>query len=531
MLKTLERLCDRHIRSGPLVENPVNKNQHAYQSGKSTETALHQVVHKIEGALQDKQSCLVTFIDIEGAFDKTTFLSIEKGLRSRGVDENLNEWITQMLANRAALIENSEVTRCLVTKGCPQGGVLSPLLWVLVANELLESLNKDGIYTIGYADDLAIMISGLFESTLCEKMQKALRVVEEWCHRHSLSVNPNKTELVLFTRKTKMPKLELPRLFGTSLNLSKEVKYLGIWLDSKLIWGKQLDHVTTKATNVLWQCTRAVGKDWGLKPKLCLWMYKVMVRPVLTYGAVVWWPRTNLVTAINKLQQVQRLACSLISGCTKSTPSAALDIILGLTPLHIHIQQEAMAAALRIKSTDQWKGHYRITNHCKILEKATDIIPEALRGTDRIATTYLNNKGYEVAAEVTEVTPPSTPPLYHIYTDGAKQRKGAGCGFYCPETGLSRAQPLNKTTTAFQAETLGLQLAATDISSSIESTSTETIEGQIRLIFITDSAALTNALKRPDTRSKSVAECHTALQRLTDIYTSQSNGQIAMAPV
>jgi hypothetical protein len=39
-----------------------------------------------------------------------------------------------------------------VVGGCPQGGVLSPLLWNLVADRLLTTTNDQGFSTFGYAD-------------------------------------------------------------------------------------------------------------------------------------------------------------------------------------------------------------------------------------------------------------------------------------------------------------------------------------------------------------------------------------------
>src|SRR5699024_12020143 len=60
-------------------------------------------------------------------------------------------------------------------------GVLSLLLWNLVADELLPLLNNSGFYAIGYADGLVILLTGNHESMLCEIMQTALRMVEKWC--------------------------------------------------------------------------------------------------------------------------------------------------------------------------------------------------------------------------------------------------------------------------------------------------------------------------------------------------------------
>jgi hypothetical protein len=44
LLKTMEKLVDRHIRDGVLRIYPLHRNQHAYQTGKSTETSLHNVI-------------------------------------------------------------------------------------------------------------------------------------------------------------------------------------------------------------------------------------------------------------------------------------------------------------------------------------------------------------------------------------------------------------------------------------------------------------------------------------------------------
>jgi hypothetical protein len=37
LLKTMAKFVDRHIRDDVLKEHPIHQNQHAYQTGKSTE--------------------------------------------------------------------------------------------------------------------------------------------------------------------------------------------------------------------------------------------------------------------------------------------------------------------------------------------------------------------------------------------------------------------------------------------------------------------------------------------------------------
>jgi len=154
--------------------------------------------------LDNKESTLGIFIDIEGAFDKTTFPTITQQLNSRNVPLVVGEWKLKMLSSRAISINVEDITvRALVMKGCPQGGVLSPYLWNIVLDTLINHLNNNGFYTIAYADDIVILLTGKFVNTLCDRAQDGLKLIKTWCKEHSLSINPDKTEMVLFTRKKK----------------------------------------------------------------------------------------------------------------------------------------------------------------------------------------------------------------------------------------------------------------------------------------------------------------------------------------
>ncbi|XP_059048817.1 cell adhesion molecule Dscam2-like, partial [Achroia grisella] len=274
----MERLCDKEIRDLICINKPLHTNQHAYSEGKSTESALHSVVSRIGNSLNSKQPTLGAFIDIEGAFDKTNFTSISRALAIHGVPTTLIEWINNMLKNRAIQF-TVNTTFGIVSRGCPQGGVLSPLLWNLVVNELIEELNDNDLYTVGYADDIAVLISGNFEGTLCDCMREAFRTIERWCENHELSVNPSKTELIMFTNKRAPGTFNLPKLFNTELKLKEDVKYLGVILDSKLLWNKHLDHKINKSTIAFYQCRKM--HKWGVSPKITLWLYTSVIRPML----------------------------------------------------------------------------------------------------------------------------------------------------------------------------------------------------------------------------------------------------------
>jgi len=78
---------------------------------RSTDTALHSLVSCIERGFRNKEYYLAAFLDIECAFNNVTPTAINGALTELGMT---------------------------LTRGTPQGGVLLPLLWVIVVNTLLS---------------------------------------------------------------------------------------------------------------------------------------------------------------------------------------------------------------------------------------------------------------------------------------------------------------------------------------------------------------------------------------------------------
>ena len=123
-------------------------------------------------------------------------------------------------------------------------------------------------------------------------------------------------------------KWELPsnlHLDGKTLKLDKSTKFLGVDLDSKLNINEHRKHIAKKATTSLMQCRKAVGPTWGLTPKSCKWIYEKAIRPILSYGSLVWINALKKKHNINTLAKVERLAMHMTSGAMPSTPTIALN--------------------------------------------------------------------------------------------------------------------------------------------------------------------------------------------------------------
>jgi hypothetical protein len=113
-------------------------------------------------------------------------------------------------------------------------------------------------------------------------MQWTLSTIQIWCNKVGLSVNLDKTVLVVFTRKRKLQGFFEPQLSGVKLHLSGSVKYLGVILDSQLTWREHLEVKVRKAHNLLWACRRACGMGWGLRPKVVHGLYVPIIWPTIS---------------------------------------------------------------------------------------------------------------------------------------------------------------------------------------------------------------------------------------------------------
>ena len=82
------------------------------------ETALHQLVVRVEKALDQQEIALGVFLNIEGAFDNT-YDSMCSTMTRHGVHQTIVRWIRATLEGRLAIAAFEGVSRSVtVSRGC-----------------------------------------------------------------------------------------------------------------------------------------------------------------------------------------------------------------------------------------------------------------------------------------------------------------------------------------------------------------------------------------------------------------------------
>ena len=457
------------------------------------------------------QVSIACFLDIRGAYDNILTEPILKGMKSKCLPSFMIRWYESYLKNRVATatIQNTTVVRT-ITKGTPQGGVWSSLAWNLAIDHILHKFNKEPFTTVGFADDLCIILRGIDCNVMMELLQPFVDDVINECANLGLSINEKKTEVVLFTRK----RLKEPKKLKVNkvpIEFSKGAKYLGVYLDDKLSFKKHIDDKISKCKKHLFALKSVIGKKWGLNPHLMRWAFTGIVRPKLTYACHLWSHKMTETTK-QKLSKLNRLACLSIAPVHKSTPTAGLEIIYNLLPLDLFVEQMAIKIHTRIQNQVKpcWSGvgiypsdiGHILTGRKTILSIGIQDLPK-----EKVKKRNWVRKFQVLDFQTHKDNASENANTIYCYTDGSKMNNYAGFGYQIRTKHKEKSNNsthLGSIATVFQAEVIAIQRVALEL---IKSTNQN-------IIIRSDSQSAIQAIQSDLIESSMVEECVKTLNRL-----------------
>ena len=360
LLKGLERVVGWYLEETVLKEKPLSKWQHGFRKDKSTETAITQVINYIESAKCRGEYCVAVLLDIQGAFDNLKAAKAKEAMIKHGLPEWFVKWYGTFLTKRYATTElKGEIVVSELDRGTPQGDVISTLAWNISYDPMLCDINtKTNCNDIGFADDSIVLMRGKFLKDILAELQKAINIAEKWGEENGLTFNASKTEVLIFTDRRIIGNPKKLKMNGIPLQYSKEAKYLGVTLDTRLLWNKHIDNKINMAKRKLMTIKSVINTYCGPSNKLLEWAYRGIVIPSITYAAIAWYKKVDSAGVIQKLRQLNRLAMLLLTkGVYNSTPTRAMEILLDYPPLHLIIRKEALKGGTRMINTHTyWDG-------------------------------------------------------------------------------------------------------------------------------------------------------------------------------
>ena len=77
------------------------------------------------------------------------------------------------------------------------------------------------------------------------------------------------------------------KIYGKQMEYATSTRYLGVILDDRLNWGKHWQEKIPSNLKYLRHLANRMRQLHGPKPKLMRWVYTGIIRPKITYGAMI----------------------------------------------------------------------------------------------------------------------------------------------------------------------------------------------------------------------------------------------------
>lgn len=337
--KVVERLiCQRLVMFLDSTQY-FGDNQYGFRAGRGTVDAMLDLKRTVSTA--DRPYVMGIFLDISGAFDNAWWPFILWQLRNAGCPADLYNLIHSYLMNRTATLSWDGVTATKnLTKGCPQGSILGPVLWNVVFETFLRHDFGADVRIIAYADDAVIVVPGTTHLDLEEKAAVVMGIMDNWSVTSKLEFSATKSQLMML--KGRFDHARQPRVFyrGTRLQKVNRHTYLGVVVDEGLHFSTHVAELAGRVTSTFFALSSLARENHGYSCAALRKLYKGVAQPLLTYGCEFWGTAITLRRQYaRKLLSVQRRLLLLVNKAYKTISHDANTVIAGIVPIDLLIAE------------------------------------------------------------------------------------------------------------------------------------------------------------------------------------------------
>jgi hypothetical protein len=312
--KMMEAIVNRRVSKWIEEKKRLSDEQGGFRTLRGCQDLMFLLMMVLGQREEKKEVTYACFIDVTKAYDTVWQDGLWKKLADVGVVGKawrfIKEWYRDMKST--VLVDGKRTREFGVGQGVKQGAVMSPLLYAIFVDGVVDALQKKGLGVVMdgiwvgamlYADDMALL------ARTAEELQEMIDVVVEYSRKWRFELSWKKSEVMVVGGIKKKEKWTMG---GQELKVVTEFKYLGVEFQRNGRWAAVCKRLCDKANKKVQVLIGLGMRDEGFSAKTGASLWSSLVAPMLEYGSEVWEPGK---TDVKRVEKVQLAAGKSILGC------------------------------------------------------------------------------------------------------------------------------------------------------------------------------------------------------------------------
>lgn len=233
MRKLFEKMLLIRIESFVESNLKLSPMQYGFRKTKNILYNLLDLSTNAYKSIGSKEYMATVFLDIKGAYNNVQYSPLFEQFSVIGLNIHLSKLLINLISNNNVhLYYNDKFYGARrLDKGLTQGGILSPILYLIYTSQLFKSIKTS--YILEFADDLVLFEQHQNLTTATENLQSDLLRIHNALVDLGLELSPQKCNFIVFSNRQIPANTQLV-LLDQTLPLVNNVRYLGLIFDSKL---------------------------------------------------------------------------------------------------------------------------------------------------------------------------------------------------------------------------------------------------------------------------------------------------------
>ena len=294
----------------------LSTEQAGFRRNFSTIDHIFTLVSIIQHRMQlNKGKLYAAFIDYNKAFDQVDRGKLWTRLYTLNISTKMIRMIQAIYKTVKACVRwegcLSESFMCL--RGVKQGCILSPLLFSMLIDEVANFVYEKGrhgiqlipnskeIFSLLFADDVILL------STTPQGLQNQINNLTNKSKELGLTVNLQKSKVMVFRKGGFLSKHEQWKLDGKKLEVVNSYNYLGYLITTKISYEEACEELVRKSKGKILDIFKTMWSLGNINTSIFFQLYDCQIKPMVLYGSEIWGNFVSEILEASHLFALKRL--------------------------------------------------------------------------------------------------------------------------------------------------------------------------------------------------------------------------------